>query len=39
MKLTQSYSKSQVVLEAVSGGQDPVLIDEDASAVKTPFGV
>lgn len=38
-KLTESYAESQVALEAVSGGQDPALVDEDASAVKCPSGV
>lgn len=38
-RLTQSNFESQAVVQAVSGGEHPVLIDQDASAVELASGV
>lgn len=37
--LTQSNSEPQVVFQAVSSSQDPVLINKDTATVKTPPGI
>lgn len=37
--LTKAHSEGQAVFQAVRGGQDPALVDEDAATVELPYGI